>query len=186
MSPKGDTGATGAQGPQGATGNTGAQGPKGDTGATGAQGPKGDTGATGAEGATGPQGPQGDTGPTGPSDSWDRGAGSTDVTSTSVTAQTPVVSISLPAGNFFVTGRINLVADTANEAEVDCRLNGGSGSDETDTVITDGRTNVPLEMDASSSTTFTVTLSCSKVPPNTGSAIMEFPRLIAIKVGTLH
>lgn len=42
--PKGDTGATGAQG---------IQGPKGDTGATGAQGiqgPKGDTGATGAQG----------------------------------------------------------------------------------------------------------------------------------------
>jgi hypothetical protein len=97
-----------------------------------------------------------------------------------------VVSIALPAGNFFVTGRINLVQDTGDEAEVDCQLNGG-GSDETDTVMpTDGRTNVPLEMDASSSTPFTVTMSCSKVPPNTGHAIMEFPRLIAIKVGTLH
>jgi Collagen triple helix repeat (20 copies) len=178
--PKGDTGATGPQGPQGATGDTGPQGPKGDTGMTGPQGPKGDTGATG------PQGPQGDTGPTGPSDSWDRSAGSTDVASTSLTAQTPVVSINLPAGNFFVTGRINLVQDTGAEAEVDCQLNGG-GNDETDTVMpTDGRTNVPLEMDASSGTPFTVTMSCSTVPPNTGHAIMEFPRLIAIKVGTLN
>ena len=39
--PRGDTGATGAQGPQG---------PKGDTGATGAQGPQGETGPAGADG----------------------------------------------------------------------------------------------------------------------------------------
>jgi hypothetical protein len=84
--PKGDTGATGAQGPQGVkgdTGATGAQGPqglkgdtgtagadglpgaKGDTGATGAQGPQGVKGDTGATGAQGPQGVKGDTGATG-------------------------------------------------------------------------------------------------------------------------
>lgn len=40
--------------------------PRGQTGATGAQGPKGDTGATGPQGAQGPQGPKGDTGATGP------------------------------------------------------------------------------------------------------------------------
>jgi hypothetical protein len=98
------------------------------------------------------------------------------------TTTTPVVSVDLPAGNFFVTARVNLVQDSDNE--VDCQLNGG-GQDETVThVSTDGRTNVPLEMDASSATPFTVTLSCSKANP--GSAIAEFPRMIAIKVGTLH
>lgn len=67
--PKGDTGATGAQGPKGDKGATGAQGPKGDkgdTGATGAQGPKGDKGDTGATGAQGPKGDKGDTGEAGP------------------------------------------------------------------------------------------------------------------------
>lgn len=83
-----------------------------------------------------------------------------------------MVSVDLPAGNFFVTARINLVQDSDNE--VDCQLNGG-GQDETVThMTTDGRTDVPLLMDASSNTPFTVTLSCSKSNP--GSAIVEFPR----------
>ena len=70
--PRGDVGATGAQGPQGIQGETGLTGPQGATGPTGPTGPKGDTGdtgptgPTGPTGATGPQGPQGDTGLTGP------------------------------------------------------------------------------------------------------------------------
>ena len=54
--PRGDTGATGAQGPKGDTGERGPQGIQGETGPQGPKGDKGDTGATGA------QGPKGDTG----------------------------------------------------------------------------------------------------------------------------
>ena len=70
--PKGDTGATGAQGPKGEkgdTGATGAQGPKGekgDAGATGPQGIQGIQGETGPQGIQGIQGPKGDTGAQGP------------------------------------------------------------------------------------------------------------------------
>ena len=181
--PKGDTGATGPQGPQGATGDTGPQGPKGDTGATGPQGPQGatgDTGPQGPKGDTGATGPQGDTGPTGPSDSWDRPGGSVDVTST--TTQTPVQSVDLPAGNFFVTARVVVVQDSNNE--VDCQLNGGGQDEAQSNVTTAARSDIPLEMDASSNTPFTVTLSCQK--GESGEVVAEFPRLIAIKVGTLH
>jgi hypothetical protein len=100
------------------------------------------------------------------------------------TTLTPIVSVDLPAGNFFVTARVNLVQSSDNE--VDCQLNGG-GHDETVTrVLTtgDNRTNVPLLMDATSNTPFTVTLSCSK--SNSTFATAEFPRMIATQVGTLH
>ena len=66
--PKGDTGATGAQGPQGEQGIQGPQGPKGDTGSEGPQGPrglqgpKGDAGPQGIQGPVGPEGPQGERG----------------------------------------------------------------------------------------------------------------------------
>jgi len=64
--PRGDVGATGAQGPQGIQGEVGPQGPQGVKGDTGDTGPKGDTGDTGATGPTGPKGDTGDTGPQGP------------------------------------------------------------------------------------------------------------------------
>lgn len=66
--PKGDTGATGAQGPQGERGIQGPEGPKGDRGSEGPQGPrglqgpKGDAGPQGIQGPVGPQGPQGERG----------------------------------------------------------------------------------------------------------------------------
>lgn len=66
--PKGETGATGAQGPQGEQGIQGPQGPKGDTGSEGPQGPrglqgpKGDAGPQGIQGPVGPEGPQGERG----------------------------------------------------------------------------------------------------------------------------
>ena len=56
IGPKGDTGATGANGA------AGSQGPTGATGANGAAGSQGPTGATGANGAAGSQGPTGATG----------------------------------------------------------------------------------------------------------------------------
>lgn len=66
--PKGETGATGAQGPQGEQGIQGPEGPKGDTGSEGPQGPrglqgpKGDAGPQGIQGPVGPEGPQGERG----------------------------------------------------------------------------------------------------------------------------
>jgi len=149
---------------------------------TGLKGDTGPQGPTGVTGATGPQGLKGDTGPRGPSDSWDRSAGSTDLNIT----QTSIVSVDLPAGNFFVTARVNLVQDGQPSSNgVDCQLNGG-GHDESLTVVdADDRTNVSLEMDASSSTPFTVTLSCSE-SVGSNDAIAEFPRMIATQVGTLH
>ncbi len=62
---QGDIGPQGDQGIQGIQGDTGAQGIQGDTGPQGIQGIQGDTGATGATGPQGIQGIQGETGATG-------------------------------------------------------------------------------------------------------------------------
>lgn len=64
--PRGDVGATGAQGPQGDKGDTGDTGPQGDTGATGPIGPEGPAGPQGDIGPAGPAGADGATGPQGP------------------------------------------------------------------------------------------------------------------------
>ena len=101
---------------------------------------------------------------------------------TSTTTQTPVQSVDLPAGTFFVTARVVVTQDSNNE--VDCQLNGGGQDEAQANVTTAARTDIPLEMDASSDTPFTVTLSCQK--GESGEVVAEFPRVIAIKVGTLH
>jgi len=67
LSPKGDTGSTGATGYEGPTGATGYEGP---TGATGYEGPTGSTGWEGPTGSTGWEGPTGATG-------WEGNTGAT-------------------------------------------------------------------------------------------------------------
>ena len=111
--PRGETGATGAQGPQGETGATGAQGPQGP------QGPQGETGATGAQGPQGPQGPQGETGATGeqgpageaatvtvgPTTTGDPGTNAS--VTNSGTAQNAILNFTIPRGETGATARCN-------------------------------------------------------------------------------
>ncbi len=78
--------------------------PKGDTGATGAQGPKGDTGATGSQGPKGDKGDKGDTGATGTTPDISIGtvttlnAGSSATASMTGTAAAPVLNLGIPRG----------------------------------------------------------------------------------------
>jgi len=102
----GPMGPQGPQGPQGPMGLTGPQGPMGNAGATGAQGPAGPAGAAGPAGPSGPTGP---TGPQGPS-----GASSAFVTNSQngpilwLNQEITVGSLSLPAGNFLVFGKLGV------------------------------------------------------------------------------
>jgi hypothetical protein len=83
-------------------------------------GPAGPKGATGATGSTGPQGPAGD----GKLFSFAGGA-------LGVTGGTTVASLSLPAGNYLIEGKLNAVHNgTATSSRLECTLlNGSAGID---------------------------------------------------------
>lgn len=104
-------------GPAGPTGSTGPAGP---TGATGATGPTGATGATGSAGPTGPTGPAGPTGPTGPAGA---SGGTTyfqevdlasDVTLSATATWQNVLTITLPAGEYFLFGQLTYLESNGN------------------------------------------------------------------------
>ncbi|MCH5159131.1 MAG: hypothetical protein J1F33_08050, partial [Clostridiales bacterium] len=90
---QGVTGATGATGATGPQGEQGIQGVAGATGATGATGPQGEQGIQGNPGPQGPQGEQGEQGEQGPATDGLAAYGglySTDTSTVSLTAGTPV------------------------------------------------------------------------------------------------
>jgi len=116
--PKGETGPqgnTGSQGNGGAKGDTGPQGnggPKGETGPQGNGGPKGETGSQGNNGARGPQGPPGN------AFGYHRKFGTADITGTSTTVLSQVVTGS---NSYIVDAKLN--APFANgQKQVSCTL----------------------------------------------------------------
>lgn len=77
-------------------------------GAAGPAGPAGATGPAGAIGATGPAGPTGATGPRGPSELITTSKSTADVASACST-YTSLVSLTVPAGSWLVTGSADMV-----------------------------------------------------------------------------
>jgi hypothetical protein len=118
----------------GAAGKTGAAGRAGAAGAAGA------AGHNGAVGATGPAGAAGATGPTGNAIGYSATTGATGVDISGATGQTgkTIVSKSLPAGNYILSGKVEIdMSDTAagGRAWVECALGdtpSGGGSIVTD------------------------------------------------------
>jgi hypothetical protein len=115
------TGPAGATGAQGVKGDAGPAGPAGAKGAAGPQGIKGDPGLLG------PQGPKGDSGPTGPSD----------VYYNEVQNPTPnsfgnaAVALTLPAGNYAVSGKAYVFTQDSIAENTFCSLSGdGAHSDQ--------------------------------------------------------
>jgi Collagen triple helix repeat (20 copies) len=107
----------GPRGPQGPSGPAGSQGTSGAVGPAGPEGPKGDKGDTGAAGATGPEGPSGTSkawmmDPTFPQVAYMPDAGG------------PIARINLPVGKFVVFASASFGNPAADEAEVDCWLDG--------------------------------------------------------------
>jgi hypothetical protein len=150
----------GRPGPAGLTGATGAPGPAGPAGATGPAGPTGATGATGAPGATGPRGP---------SDVWLRSD-----------------SVTLPAGQYAVWGRVYVNNGSASEYTVSCSVSGGSSSGSflgVADVPAGKEASVPVLGSVTTTAAFpTVSLACGTPP----AGVSLGRGLVAIQVETLR
>jgi Collagen triple helix repeat (20 copies) len=126
ISPKVMKALKGNRGPAGSGGSSGAAGA---TGLTGKEGPQGREGAQGKEGAPGREGAPGKEGPAG-KDGAVAGFSAThgepvDFTSGSEGTPTTIVSKALPAGNFIVNGKVEvLLSDSKTEgsAAMGCKL----------------------------------------------------------------
>ena len=219
--PKGDTGAKGDKGDPCLPSTPGCVGPKGDPGATGAKGAQGDpclpsnpacVGPAGAKGDPGPQGPacdpsnpacvgppgppgaqgpQGNAGAPGPSDLYAQNADhGPDLHNFQLTDE---ISLDVPAGNYLVTGRINIGSlDTASQY-AECRLNTDAAGIQ-DKQRLGGQPNLnPTSSDFGYDGSFKlqdaerftsptrITIQCDSY-----NAITAYLRLAAIKVGTLQ
>lgn len=136
------------------------------------------------------KGVAGPTGATGPSDAWEaKTPGSTNVTAVSV----GLLSITVPAGNYDVTGKVNEENDGTVMAKLECWLNAGT------TTLDDMLTTAPASNSATfgagnatnivhagyaASATTTFSLTCNGKYGDAVAAIN--PSLSAIKIGTLH
>lgn len=150
--PIGATGPAGLDGATGRDGATGTTGIAGVTGVTGATGLAGTTGATGPAGATGTAGVSGPTGVTGAAGATGPGgavagysASATGVDFTGGT-DTLIVSKSLPAGDYVLSGAATITAQSASASTpfvVTCTLS-DTGSTSSDTSEFAGITNMPV------------------------------------------
>ncbi len=130
------------------------------------------TGPTGPTGATGPTGP---TGARGPSDAWD--ASTTGVAVPAGSSQT-IVSLSLPAGNFFVEAK----ASISGGAGYQCILDGPGGKLDSSLTVANALATVPVQSTVSLTSAGTVLLRCVSF---TNSASVD-GHIDAIQIATLH
>jgi len=219
---QGQAGAQGLQGAQGPQGTAGAQGPKGDPGAPGAQGPagpgsggtgpqgpagqQGSTGPVGPAGVTGSQGPKGDTGAQGPNgpatnayiDSclgcgWELGNPADGVVAT-------VATLSLPAGSYTLTGRVNISNAGTVAGTAWCWIEFNNGHLDEDQVTTgpadpassiSSQSNISLLTAVTLTSQSTLTVQCTNNPHvNSTSGVIQLqansPALLATSVATLN
>ncbi len=150
----------------------------------GARGVAGPAGAAGLAGATG------SAGATGPSDAWEASSpGMTDITSTEM-----VLSVTVPAGSYDVTGTAQEQNHDVAPATMNCGLRAGI------TPLNDTFSTAPaasgstygygaaanvVHASYTTSTGTTFSLSCSKSWV-AGNLWVRNPTLSAIKVGTIH
>lgn len=187
-------------------GNRGPQGPRG---ATGASGPAGPQGATGPQG---PQGPQGAQGATGPSNAYETGfcsilacGGSTNpafpITASSLGGAGWIATLSnLPAGDYVVSGQVEIRAADSSDWRVSCELrapltgpgwSGGASATAGDTPGDAQEASLPILFGAKITSNGTsLGLRCSRADgagaagtgPNPSVTYADF---IATKVGSL-
>lgn len=110
------------QGPQGLPGATGSQGTQGPRGA---QGPEGTPGAPGQQGPQGPPGAAGQQGPAGPSNTFATTASG--YTLLSASSETTVMSETVPAGSYVISGKTDLDNAAAAVRLAVCQLAVPSG-----------------------------------------------------------
>ncbi|MGD0272320.1 MAG: hypothetical protein ABSB96_01090 [Gaiellaceae bacterium] len=152
---------------------------------------RGARGVAGPAGVAGLAGAAGTAGATGPSDAWEASSpGMTDVTSTEM-----VLSVTVPAGSYEVTGIAQEQnRDGANPATLNCGLRAGT------TPLNDTFSTAPVSSGGTygygaaanvvhagytTSTDTTFSLTCSKAG-SPASLYVRNATLSAIKVGTIH
>ena len=147
------------------------------TGPVGPAGPQGPMGSRGPEGLQGPQGPQGTdglTGPAGPPGTADAYIARADLRV--VRGDTPLVTLSLPAGSYAVFGKAYGVTVSQTNAKRECSLSTGERTQigpDTGVVVVEDL--IVLTAPA------TVSMSCSL---NAGEAATI--TLTAISIGSVH
>jgi hypothetical protein len=126
----------------------------------------------------GPKGATGPTGPRGPSDAWDAFKSGVDVPSYG--ASVAVVSLLLPAGNFFVAAK---AAVDGQHAGVTCSLNAPSGTLDSSITVADAFAVIPLQSTVSLTSAGTVSVSCAA---ENGNEATVDGHIDAVQVATLH
>src|SRR4051794_33168365 len=125
--PAGDKGAVGDKGPVGDKGAVGDKGGVGDKGAVGDKGLTGDKGIVGDKGLTGDKGPVGDQGPSGTAQLYTktRNTNSGPALTIGFGTETTLLSMDVPAGDYLVHGKVELVNATASNGLAVCTVNAG-------------------------------------------------------------
>jgi hypothetical protein len=153
---------------------------------TGASGPTGPAGPTGADGTDGLNGATGPTGPTGPSgaggapDAWDATSTGIALPKEEFFTFTPVVALSLPAGNYYVAAKAVIIDGGGTE----CALQDpGGASLDFSRGLSDHTVTIPVQSTVSLTSAGSVVLGCRNI---SGFAASAAGHINAIQVGTLH
>lgn len=133
---------------------------------SGAEGPPGPAGPAG------PQGPQGPAGSGGAPDVWDATGSAT------VNFLTTVVSLSLPAGSYFVIGK----ASIQGGGGYTCTLVDSAGTLDTSLTVANALATVPVQSTVTLVSDDTVSLKCTATTNPAGVT----GHLDAIQIGTIH
>lgn len=178
--PNGADGTNGMNGLAGANGAAGAKGADGTAGANGANGPNGANGVNGVDGTNGTNGAKGLDGTNGTNGTIAPLSASAGLTALPTAAPlTPVVSLSVPAGNYVVLAKTELSHTGAGDT-VECVLKAGPTTvDQVAMKTLPALAAIPASMQAVAKVTTPSTLSVEcKVQVANGSA--NFSSLIAI------
>jgi hypothetical protein len=163
-------------GPVGPQGPQGVQGAPGVPGSPGAIGPAGADGHDGLNGASGAQGPAGPAGPAGASDAY---IGREDNFVAIHNPATTIITLSLPAGNYALSGKVLVYNEDGDPQSTSCQLSTG---DVTQSYQAGGAEVVYALQDVVAlSAPGSVSMQCGTYHGSAGDA-----KLTAIKVGALH
>jgi hypothetical protein len=148
-------------------------------GVQGPQGPQGLQGPQGVQGQQGIQGVQGQQGPTGPSDAYLTTTGNIGIPKTT---DVQVAKLVLPAGDYTITGGVELL-DLSNDAIVQCVTNANGSLAFSSWGKVESFETTPISGAVSLPNGGTVEVVCSTADDNLSSV---FADLVAVKVGALH
>lgn len=165
------------------------QGVRGPTGPQGPQGPQGPKGPTGSQGPAGPQGQTGPTGPSGSSHAYSASSGLTNVATGPSVFPTPVISKTVPAGDYVVTatGDVNQVNSPTSDVVI-CTLDApGTIATQTVTVLNEFSSAYSLVGLASLPSGGTIELDCSSPTTSAGVSVsLGHNNLVADQVDAIN